>query len=280
MIPSIRQWSKWSIPSKASYIGLVLAIIIPLTSFATLKISTIIEDYVFNSLEVKKIDYPYTFKDIKYDGYDREIDNIFYPQIIYPFFSNKFLDYINNEIKENVLQSITEDLVIYNSDYEKGIISPNLLSIKMTQYTFHYPALNGNNSVWSININPKTNNYFDFFDVFDAKRNALEEVKNIIKNQNECDFFSRFDEPSFIPRFFIKNESIEFLFSEYEVSPGVCGNIIIDLKYSEVLDYLNHNGPLGVLISPSGSWDADFHWVKSIFRTMDELEKSHNKSPQ
>ena len=157
---------------------------------------------------------------------------------------------------------------MYNSDYEIGIVSSHLLSIKMTQYTFYYPALNGNNSVWAINIDPLHHRDFDFFDVFDAKRNALEEIKEIIKNKSECGFFDNFNKASFIPRFFIKNNSIEFIFSEYEVTPGMCGNVIIKIEYDELINYFRYDGPLGVLISASRSWNADYHWYKAISKTM------------
>lgn len=280
MFPKKEQWLKWSLPSKASYIGLLITVVIPIISFATLTIDEFIEDYIFNSLSVKKVKYDYVFKDIKYDGHDREIDEIFYPQISYPYFYNDFLDYLNNEIKDNVLQSINEDLVMYSSDYETGIVSSNLLSLKMTQYTLHYPASNGNHSVWAINVDPKNHIDFDFFDIFDARRNALEKVKSIIKTKNECEFFENFDEASFIPRFYIKDKSIEFLFSEYEVTPGVCGNIIIDVEYSEILDFLQQDGPLGIFISPSRSWDADYHWTKAISSTINKLAESHNKASQ
>ena len=77
MFPKKEQWLKWSLPSKASYIGLLITVVIPIISFATLTIDEFIEDYIFNSLSVKKVKYDYVFKDIKYDGHDREIDEIF-----------------------------------------------------------------------------------------------------------------------------------------------------------------------------------------------------------
>ncbi|WP_321778629.1 RsiV family protein [Sulfurimonas sp.] len=178
-------------------------------------------------------------------------------------------------MKSNVLDEMNENLVQYNSELEEGIISPYLVSLKMNQYTFHMPSLNGNNSSFAININPITNEDYDFFDIFDAKRNALEEIKVIIKRRSDCDFFERFDKASFIPRFFIKNDGIEFIFSEYEVSSGMCGNIVVFMYYHELVEFLKPNGPLGFFVTPSRTWNADFHWYKAVFGTL-ELEKGLN----
>ena len=267
MIPKRNRWRKWSLPTKVGYVSSIFGIlgfIIGALSSITMGFEKYIERFTLNSLSIREVKYDYTFSTDTYNGFERDIQKIFYLKIKYPFFKKDFLEYINNELKNNVLDSINESLVMYNSDYEIGIVSARLLSIKMTQYTFHYPALNGNNSVWAINIDPLNHTDFDFFDVFDAKRNALEEIKKIIKNKSECDFFDNFNKASFIPRFFIKNDGIEFIFSEYEVTPGMCGNVIVKIEYDELVNYLRHDGPLGVLISPSRSWNADYHWYKAI----------------
>ncbi len=276
MIPTWPQWKKWSLPTKIGYIGSVLGIlafVVSTTSYLTLKAEKYINDYIFDSMSINENVYKHRFQTATYKGIDRDVQDAIYPQIKYSF-SNKFLDYINDAIKKSVLESFTENLVQFNSGYTIGIISPTLLSIEFEQYTFHYPALNGNHSIWALNINPKSAVVYDFFDVFDARKNALKDIKAIIKRKSTCGFFDRFDDASFIPRFFIKDEGVEFIFSEYEVTSGICGNVIVDVQYDRLLEFIRSDGPLGLFLSPAGTWNADYHWYKNIVRTLEDINES------
>ena len=128
-------------------------------------------------------------------------------------------------------------------------------------------------SIIAINIDPSEEKSIDFFDIFDARRNALAEIKNKIRKgikSKNCEYFSEFlNNPSFIPRFFIKTDSIEFIFSQYEVSPGYCGSFTVDIPLKEVLEFLRRDGPLGYILSPTGSWIARDYFLKAIFEDIE-----------
>ncbi|WP_321778630.1 hypothetical protein [Sulfurimonas sp.] len=80
-IPNTRQFSKWNLPNKVTYISGVVGLIsfsIGIISSSLLGVEKYIDDYIFSSLSIEKKYYENNLTK-KYDGHEREIDKIFYP---------------------------------------------------------------------------------------------------------------------------------------------------------------------------------------------------------
>lgn len=204
--------------------------------------------------------------------------NISYPYVSATL-SSDFIDKVNREIEGDVLDAVQSDLLEYRVRYEVGVLTKNLISLKIYQYYYYDGAMNGNESEFSLNFDPAKERFFDFFDVFDARRDALNELKKkIAKELNAiCEygaFEDRFQKASYVPRFFIKENDIEFVFSEYEVTPGVCGSFVVKIPYKNIVNYLKVDGPLGRFAPASGDWEAGGHFVNNV---MEELEKLESK---
>ncbi|MGU9806632.1 UNVERIFIED_CONTAM: DUF3298 domain-containing protein [Pseudomonas sp. CM11] len=277
LFPSKRQWGGWSLPSKYTAIGLYVTLL-PMIVAGVSYVAVQAEKFLSSQIEIveviKKED---DFKDV-FSNYNpgRSIE-ISYPYVDAAL-SSDYIDKINREVEGNILGAIQNNLLQYQVRYEVGVISKNLISFKVYQYYYYEGAINGNESEFSLNFDPVTERFFDFFDVFDARRDALNEIKKKIAREvnSVCEagvFEDKFQKSSYVPRFFIREDDIEFVFSEYEVAPGVCGSFVVKLPYKSLVNYLKVDGPLGRLAPASGNWEAGEHFVNGI---MEVLEK--NKS--
>lgn len=273
LFPSKKQWRGWSLPSRYTAIGLYVTML-PLALTGVSYVALQVRDYLSSQIEiveiVKKED---DFKHVFFDYHpDRSID-VSYPYVDAAL-SSDYIDKINREIEGNVVGAIRNNLLQYQVRYEKGVISKNLISLKIYQYYYYEGAVNGNESEFSLNFDPVSERLFDFFDVFDARRDALKEIKlRIARELNViCEygvFEDRFHKASYVPRFFIQEENIEFVFSEYEVTPGVCGSFVVKLPYKNIVNYLRVDGPLGRLTPASGDWEAGGHFVNGIMEALE-----------
>ena len=274
VFPTKNQWKKWTLPSKLTALAFYLSvatILISVISYTTIKVQDYLNSVIYvkeNNIDVNSIDKAILLKNIEYNG-DIKVK---YPQIKH-ILSNKLLDKINEEIKRNATEHLRKYIIDYNFNYKEGIVTPKLLTLKIEQYYYYYGAANGNASIFSINVDPNSQKIIDFFDVFDQRRNALNEIKSIIykKAKKECAsvFNDDLEKSSYIPRFFIKKESIEFIFSEYEITPGACGSFTIDIPYSEIIELIRHDGPLALIVSPAGNWEASEIFRRSIMSTLE-----------
>lgn len=279
LIPSKSQWKKWSLPSKMTAVGLYISlgtIIFGVVSYIAItanyhlsKVYSIDENIVSKN----------TFQELMDGNYESRSEkiNVRYPTID-SLMTSDFILSINEEIEENALSYLDESIMEYEFDYEVGIESDELLSIKMEQYYYYHMAMNGNSSIFTIIINPSSNSILDFFDIFDARLNALGGIKKIIKSkllESSCNglFEDIFNKASFIPRFHLKYKEIEFVFSEYEITPGVCGSVAVNVGYDEVVEFIDRDGPLGRIVPASGTWQAEHHFVSGVMGRLKESRK-------
>ena len=276
MIPSIKQWRRWSLPSKLTAVGVYLAVIslfVPIISFVSVKVY----QYYSTDYDVVKVIPSGSVLNESMSGTyeERKGDiSISYPQIS-NLFGNEFYDRLNREIEDNALSYLDEHLYEYNFKYNVGLQNPDFLSIKMMQYYYYYPAMNGNASILSLNVEPNKSRVIDFFDVFDARRDALSQLKNMIaeKVPDDCDIWEDpFYKNSYIPRFFVHESGVEFIFSEYEIAPGVCGSFAVDLAYESLQAYIKPNGPLGKMLPATGEWQSENHFIRGFTNAMQKLQ--------
>lgn len=277
LFPSKRQWNGWNLLSKYTAIGFFVTLL-PMAIAGVSYVAVQVERFLSSQIEIVEIiKKERDFKDV-FSNYNpgRSIE-ISYPYVDAAL-SSDFLDKINREVEGSILGAIENNLLQYQVSYETGVVSKNLISFKIYQYYYYEGAVNGNESEFSLNFDPLTERFFDFFDVFDARRDALNEFKKKIAREvsSVCVggiFEEKFQNSSYVPRFFIREDDIEFVFSEYEITPGVCGSFVVKLPYKSIVNYLKVDGPLGHLAPASGNWEAGEHFVNGI---MEAIEK--NKS--
>lgn len=243
----------------------VISIIIPIISFVSITgYEALSEQYDIYEVQPS----PKLMNEQMSGNYtERQNDiSISYPQIS-SYVGNDFYDILNSEIEASALGYLTENLYEYSFSYSVGLAGKHLLSIKMNQYYYYYPAANGNRSTFAINVDPLGSRVIDFFDVFDARRDSLNEIKSLLRSKfdKQCAIFEeKYQQSSYVPRFFINEEGVEFLFSEYEVTPGVCGSFGVNIPFEKLVSYIKVDGPLGVLVPATGKWQAEEHFLESF----------------
>ncbi len=149
---------------------------------------------------------------------------------------------------------LNDILAQFNSDYEITYRSENLLCIKFTNFIYTDGAAHGNVEIITLNINLFTGEEFEFKDIF--RSNGEEEIKNIVKKkllEHECkDAYFDFDsiELRNNHNFYLNNDNnLVIIFFKYEIAPGACGPIEIELNMHELKKYLNPNGPFSIMFN-------------------------------
>ncbi|MFY4805907.1 DUF3298 domain-containing protein [Aliarcobacter butzleri] len=153
----------------------------------------------------------------------------------------------NKEILEDSLGEV-------NSKYEITYKSENLLCIKFTNFIYYDGAAHGNVEIVTLNINLFTGEEFEFKDIF--RSDGVEEIKNIVKTKllsHKCkDVYFDFDsiELRNNHNFYLNDDNnLIIVFFKYEIAPGACGPIEIEINMNELKRYLNPNGPFSIMFN-------------------------------
>ncbi len=187
------------------------------------------------------------------------------PLIYFPY-KGKIFDTVKKEIIDMTVPIVGDNTLLeFQSNYEVGINNGKIFSIKLFQYEYFFGAAHGNGEIVAINLDLRCKRFIKFFDIFAEKKHIydeatktykevypLEEIKKIlkekIKNEKKCDIFEEeFNKCSYIPQIFLKKTGIEFIFSKYEVTPGVCGSFTIEIPYEDLRVYMRDDFDLSSL---------------------------------
>ncbi|MFY9089365.1 PdaC/SigV domain-containing protein [Arcobacter aquimarinus] len=150
--------------------------------------------------------------------------------------------------------SLAEELGDFSSEYEVTYKNENILSLKFLSYFYYKGAAHGNSEIITLNINLLTGEEFEFKDIF--RSYGYEPVEKIVKEkllEHDCkDMY--FDFESIHLRvnqnFYINNnDNLVIVFFKYEIGPGCCDIIEIEVNRKDFLDFINPNGPLSLLYS-------------------------------
>ncbi len=145
-----------------------------------------------------------------------------------PFFQK---DYILNAEKYRLLLE-------FKSKYSIGINDGKLFTVRYYSYSYTGGA-HGNSEMHSMNIDIEKKVFIKFFDVF--RKEYLKDIKRIVLNEMRrkkiCDIFEE-DYKKFVPPIFLREKSIEFIFSKYEVTPGACDSFSIEIPIKRLKKYI------------------------------------------
>lgn len=261
--PSREEWRRWSLPDKLTTIAFYITVI-PIFLYAAVEV----RDFLAEKINVKAVDVRSNLGLPEYKSISGGDIHGVYPSVnsVIP---SSFLARINEEVANSIESYFLPGLLEYNVRYEVGVLSSELVSFKVYQYYYYEGAANGNESEFAYNFNPKNKTHIDFFDVFDVRKNAFQGLKGLITKavESKCDsgvFPDLINDASYVPRFFIKANGVDFVFSEYEITPGVCGSFTLFFSFDDVRKYLRWDGPLGYLAPASGEWEAGKHFMNAI----------------
>lgn len=263
MIPTKKQWSKWSLPSKLTAISAYLAFATALIGFVAFFLSEG-EEYLSKRYSIEPVEV-----DLRDLGIQLNLDEDaaeFKSSVTYPKFSalinTDVFTRANTEILDSVNSYLTENTQGIRYDYDVTIKTSKVASLYLDIWYMDKRRWNQDGYYGAINIDIEKRTYIEFYDLFDVRKGALEAVKDILRYELCADpiqndvFRERFISNSYIPKFSIGENEIVFLFSEYEVTPGACGHLKVKIPISTLSEYLRKDGVLGGLASTSNTWKA------------------------
>jgi len=167
--------------------------------------------------------------------------SVVYPEIemdTIPEFVLRF----NETLKVSATIDISDQSVIYWSDFSVGLVSNRNVSIRVNTSYYTYKAANGNSFIKTYLLDLKDGRLLGWDDVFKSDTLSLNELKHRLEGGLVANcpvyFKNELASPEFRPSFFVRQDSIEFVFSEYEISPGVCGSFSVPLSTEELEDLL------------------------------------------
>jgi hypothetical protein len=262
LIPNKDQWKKWSLPSKLTVISAYLAIIPIVISIISISGNAVYgylshqysihEELLSNEMFSKN-----TGKNITDPGLSIKV---VYPHIK-SLMSKSIFQQANKEIIDSIVSNLKPDVIDLLRKYSITMKNDRVLSIMFESYSYYQGALNGDGSFGSINIDLKNDQFIEFFDVFDVRKNPVIEIKRILRKKldERCILDDHLNSERYIPRFSLSENEVIFLFSEYEATAGFCGHFTIGIPYDDVSSYIRKDGTVGSKFKASANWDGREH---------------------
>lgn len=244
---------KWTIDDKSFETGVavlalfasnIFSILIPIKK-DTFKLDILKEKIVLKCSDDSYIVYPVIeYKDNT--SIEKKVNNL----IRYIYLRH----HIDIKKKLAIKDSSAEDLGMFSSDYEVTYKNENILCLKFITYFYYEGAAHGNSEIITLNINLLTGEEFEFKDIFRSYGYAaIEEIvkKNLLDHRCK-DMYFDFDSIYLRSNqnFYInENDNLMVVFFKYEIAPGCCDIIEIEVQRKCFTDYINPNGPLSLLYS-------------------------------
>lgn len=182
------------------------------------------------------------------------LDNTSIEKKINKLIKRVFLRYQIDIDKESPLKnSLGEDLGDFKSSYVITYKNENILCIKFNIYFYYLETPHGNSETISLNLNLLSGEEFEFKDIF--RSYGYESLEKVVKKkllEHNCKEMY-FDFESIYLRvnqnFYINNDNLVIVFFKYEIAPGCCDIIEIEVERKYFIEFINPNGPLNLLYS-------------------------------
>jgi hypothetical protein len=196
-----------------------------------------------NNLTVNKSMFAYELNgvDIEYPNityHDNEKMEVKINKLIQKIYYGYDIDIKN----KRVLQKDLED---FTSSYELTYNKNDILSLKFSSYFYFNGAAHGNTDVDGLNINLKDGKVLAFEDVLDMKYKdqIVALVKDELLNHKCKDMFFEFLKIDVYKDqvFYIKDDNLVVVYPKYDITPGVCGVVEVELDFEDIKDYIKYS---------------------------------------
>lgn len=196
--------------------------------------------------------FPVNFKTVKISG-GRD-KTVFYPQI----FGMK-----NQNLEKSINQTIvhqTQSLIIKQTgnmpttvaemigEYEIKNNQRQVLSLSLSNYTYHYHAAHGMTYINSLTFDLLRKKQCELKDLFKPGSDYIGRLSTIINEQiklRNIPFLEGFTVIRPNQDFYIADKALVIYFQLYEITPYVYGFPMFPISVFEIQDIIDENGPLG-----------------------------------
>ncbi|WP_102275515.1 DUF3298 and DUF4163 domain-containing protein [Cytobacillus massiliigabonensis] len=180
--------------------------------------------------------------------------NIYYPQV-YKMKNVRLEQNINRKIVHQTQQLVNElvggdpaSVVEIIGSYEIKNNQREVLSLALSNYTYHYHAAHGMTIIKSLTFDLKEGKHCELKDLFkpgsDYVKRLSMQIQKQIKQRN-IQLLNPFTEIKPNQDFYIADKTIVIYFQLYEITPYVFGFPMFPISVYDLLDIIDENGPLG-----------------------------------
>lgn len=182
---------------------------------------------------------------------------VYYPQVI---LMNNYLiqNYINQTIIKETQGLIDQQVGETPSTvaemlgtYEIKNNQRDVLSLTLTNYTYHDKAAHGMTYKRSLTFDIKTGKRYELKDLFKSDSNYIERLSTIIKEQIKARNIQLIEDFTLISPnqdFYIADKTLVIYFQLYDITPYVFGFPMFPISVYEIQDIIREDGPLGKMV--------------------------------
>ena len=179
---------------------------------------------------------------------------VLYPQV-YNLRNKEFESLINQAIVQqtqwmidkqagNMPTSVVEML----GSYEIKNNQREVLSLTLSNYTYHYHAAHGMTYIKSLTFDLQKGQQCELKDLFKQGSDYVKRLSTLIQqqiNERNVPLLDTFTSIKPNQDFYIADKTIVIYFQLYEITPYVYGFPMFPISVNSIQDIINENGPLG-----------------------------------
>lgn len=195
---------------------------------------------------------PVSIKIIKIrSGVNKEV---YYPEV-YGLHNQQWQKTINQTIAQHTYQLIHEQTGNMPSTVEQmlGLYEiknnqRNVLSLTLSNYTYHYHAAHGMTFIRSLTFDLKSKKVYSLPDLFKPGSDYIQRISEHIQAQikaRDIPLIHDFETIKQDQAFYIADKALVVFFQLYELTPYVFGFPMFPISVYDLQDIINENGPLG-----------------------------------
>ncbi|WNS73699.1 DUF3298 and DUF4163 domain-containing protein [Bacillus sp. DTU_2020_1000418_1_SI_GHA_SEK_038] len=179
---------------------------------------------------------------------------VFYPKVT-GLQNQGFERLINRTIAAQTQQLINKQagdmptsVVEMIGSYEIKNNQREILSLSLSNYTYHYHAAHGMTYIKSLTFDLQNGKQCQLVDLFKPGSNYVKRLSDLIRKQiNQRNIQTLVDFKSIKPNqdFYIADKSLVIYFQLYEITPYAFGFPMFPISVYDLEDIIDENGPLG-----------------------------------
>lgn len=178
---------------------------------------------------------------------------VFYPRVFGlqdPFITNKInqeIVYKTQELINHQIEDSPSNVVEMLGFYEIKNNQRDILSISLSNYTYHYQAAHGMTYIKSLTFSLEDGKQYKLKDLFKDGSDYKSRISGLIQKQIEerdIPLLAPFTEIGPTQDYYIADKSIIIYFQLYELSPYVFGFPMFPISVYELEDIIDEGSPL------------------------------------
>jgi Protein of unknown function (DUF3298)/Deacetylase PdaC len=180
--------------------------------------------------------------------------NIYYPQV-FKMKNVQLEQYINQKIVHQTQMLVNElvggdpaSVVEIIGSYDIKNNQREVLSLSLSNYTYHYHAAHGMTIIKSLTFDLKEGKLCSLKDLFKPGSNYAGRLTELIEKQikqREIELLNPLPEIKPNQDFYIADKALVIYFQLYEITPYVFGFPMFPISVYDLQDIIDENGPLG-----------------------------------